>query len=362
MNGTDLTNLTNADPTDADLQTLFERYSKSLRKAVDTVYRRDSGDGMSDRLRANLTRFAAYKAAYVERKLQEVRDDPKYEDKAAVSRGLLRAYAMRGDAEYSTAVARCRTAKQFAMFMQPERVEQYPNLRWLRSTSVNPRAEHAKFYDRVWAKDDPFWNTNSPGTEWNCKCDIEETDEPVWDNSGLKLPEPVPGLEGNPAKTGEVFTDKVGYIKDAGGSNTQKRKAECECQSLERSHLQKEAKVHNALKQTFTCVVGGMENNIHVADWGVKEIAQSMFGTSQFWLKNEILNHLSLFDGAVQVGDGIVDLTHNTGKTLRLKRKFKHFFYVQKKLPDGEDVILNIALHEDGNYYLYTITKRCPTY
>ena len=168
MNGTDLTNLTNADPTDADLQTLFERYSKSLRKAVDTVYRRDSGDGMSDRLRANLTRFAAYKAAYVERKLQEVRDDPKYEDKAAVSRGLLRAYAMRGDAEYSTAVARCRTAKQFAMFMQPERVEQYPNLRWLRSTSVNPRAEHAKFYDRVWAKDDPFWNTNSPGTEWNC--------------------------------------------------------------------------------------------------------------------------------------------------------------------------------------------------
>ncbi|MBQ7531037.1 MAG: hypothetical protein IJT12_04965 [Paludibacteraceae bacterium] len=102
--------------------------------------------------------------------------------------------------------------------MQPERVEQFPNLKWLRSTSVNPRAEHAKFYDRVWAKDDPFWNTNSPGTEWNCKCDIEETDEPVWDNSDLELPEPVPGLEGNPAKTGEVFTDNAGYVKDIDAS------------------------------------------------------------------------------------------------------------------------------------------------
>ena len=52
------------------------------------------------------------------------------------------------------------------------------------------------------------------GNLWNCKCDWEETDDPVTGDNpeGLK---PARGLEGNPAKTGKIFTDECTYVKKA---------------------------------------------------------------------------------------------------------------------------------------------------
>lgn len=121
---------------------------------------------------------------------------------------------------------RARTAKQFEEFMKPNNMRLFPNLKWLPSRSADPRQSHTAFYNRVWAKDDPFWPTNAPGNEWNCKCDVEETDEPLTDNSAV--PETVIpiGLEGNPAQTGEIFTDKTNYIRAYSKSNTQTRKIE----------------------------------------------------------------------------------------------------------------------------------------
>lgn len=187
---------------------------------------RDSDSGLSDRLRANISRFAAYKAVHVERALKEVLNDLEtpLKEREKMAKAVIRFFERMGDAEYNTAVARARTAKQFEQFLTPERKELFPNLRWLPSRSADPRTAHRAFYDKVWAKDDPFWSQNSPGTEWNCKCDVEETDDPATDNSEVNdLRQPSPGLEGNPALTGEIFTDNASYIRSAGGNNSKKR-------------------------------------------------------------------------------------------------------------------------------------------
>ncbi|MGI6341350.1 MAG: hypothetical protein ACOXZ9_00010 [Bacteroidales bacterium] len=45
--------------------------------------------------------------------------------------------------------------------MQPERVQMFPNLRWLPSRSADPRVSHTVFYNRVWAKNDPIFGTTT---------------------------------------------------------------------------------------------------------------------------------------------------------------------------------------------------------
>jgi len=86
-------------------------------------------------------------------------------------------------------------------------------MRWLPSRSVTLREEHVVFYNRIWPKNDPFWSYNQPGNLWNCKCDWEETDEPTTDgNPSAHIRHN--GLEGNPAMTGEIFTDNSAYIKN----------------------------------------------------------------------------------------------------------------------------------------------------
>ena len=70
------------------------------------------------------------------------------------------------------------------------------------------------FYNRVWPKDDPFWTYNQPGTLWNCKCDWEQTDEePTDGNPDRRIVKP--GLDQNPATSGQIFTDTAAYIKKA---------------------------------------------------------------------------------------------------------------------------------------------------
>ena len=46
---------------------------------------------------------------------------------------------------------------------------------------------------------------------------IEETDDDVTDNTTIGNPKPPRGLEGNPAQTGEVFTDEASYIQKQQG-------------------------------------------------------------------------------------------------------------------------------------------------
>ena len=189
---------------------LYRAYSENLRRAVGKVYAGDKPE--ADRFKANLSRFAAYKAWHA---TQQVRDRVREAD-GDIEPGTqtLHAFNRWQAAEYNTAVARCRTAKQWDAFSQDDSTRLFPNIRWIPSRSATPRELHQRFWNRVWPKDDPFWDHNQPGNLWNCKCDWEETDDPPTDGNPTS-PIRHDGLEGNPAKTGQVFTDNASYIRKA---------------------------------------------------------------------------------------------------------------------------------------------------
>ena len=44
------------------------------------------------------------------------------------------------------------------------------------------------------------------------------------------------------------------------------------------------------------------------------------------------------------------------------KRGYRQFFYFETTLANGIKSFLNIILHENGNYYLYTISKNITVY
>ncbi|MBE6331671.1 MAG: hypothetical protein E7070_05145 [Bacteroidales bacterium] len=329
---------------------LYEHYGKALRRSVDVTFTQDNGSGLSDRLRANASWFAAHKSAYVMQALRDVQLDPTIPDdqKPDALRAMLRLFDRWTDAEVNTATARARTAKQFEEFMQPDNARLFPNLRWIASRSADPRASHTKFYDRVWAKTDPFWQTNAPGTEWNCKCDIEETDDPVTDNSGVPHHIPPRGLEGNPAETGQLFSENASYVRGTKG-------VERDCQKIEQKAL---IRAHTD-RVVGECEIDGTSRPIHTAIWGTKEIANKMFGNPDYWHRNQVYAHLEDYlQEAVYVEGKDVDLGHNTNaKRLKLKSHFSKFHYIRIKAWEQHYCVI-VAEHENGTLYVYDIEKR----
>jgi len=113
--------------------------------------------------------------------------------------------------EYDTAVIRAQNAAEWQQFQAEKDV--YPNLEWIPSTSPNPGADHRVFWGTVLPVDDPFWDEHKPGDRWNCKCELRQTDKgctaaPSSDGKS----DAAPGLESNPAKSKEVFSDNHPYF------------------------------------------------------------------------------------------------------------------------------------------------------
>ena len=120
--------------------------------------------------------------------------------------------------EYDTAVIRAHQAADWQQFQAEKDV--LPNLRWVPSTSPNPGADHLPFWNTVLPVDHPFWDQHRPGDRWNCKCSLSATDDPA--TSVPTVPassaggnRPHPGLDTNPGKTAQLFSDTHPYIKNA---------------------------------------------------------------------------------------------------------------------------------------------------
>ena len=199
---------------------LLQRYAENLIKAVQAVPMQGrQGKELAQQWQANVTRFAAYKAYCA---AMDIRTIAKEEDgDMDYIKAMLHAYNRYQAAEYNTAVARARTGKQWQQFSEADNVRLFPNIKWLPSRSATPREEHMPFYNRVWAKDDPFWTYNQPGTLWNCKCDWEQTDEdPTSNNPTSRIVKP--GLDKNPATSGQIFTDTASYVRRADADTVEK--------------------------------------------------------------------------------------------------------------------------------------------
>lgn len=119
--------------------------------------------------------------------------------------------------EYDTAVLRAHQAADWKHFL--EEADVFPNLRWMQTTSIVPDPLH----ERYWSKkltlplNHPFWQEHRPGDRWNCKCSLEQTDDPVNAEAleGYTPPLPMPGLDNNPANDGKIFSDTHPYYTEA---------------------------------------------------------------------------------------------------------------------------------------------------
>ena len=339
---------------------LYEAYGNGLRKAVDTVLgESEYGDEYFDmqmQMRANVSRFAAYKAYHATQELKDV--DPADIDKKG--KLILNKYNRWQAAEYNTAVARTRTAKQYHDFTSdPISNELYPNIKWLPSRSASPREVHRVFWNRVWAKNDPFWNSNTPGSLWNCKCDWEETDEPVT-NGNPNGTMAAKGLEGNPAVTGEIF-----YSQKTNGldrrhpyfscSNSKKKKIE---KYAGDKFLRYESKLClQTLQKAEPLIIDKRGDNItivfdskttsHLSN-DISESANFIWNASIPYIR-EILKNATL-------------VAHEPNAKLNKKPSAQHYYYYMCKA--GNEVFYlnieeNLVTKDNRHFYrLYSITDK----
>lgn len=267
-------------------------------------------------------------------------------------RAALRTFDIYQDAEYNTATARARTAKQFEQFMQKDNIELFPCLRWIPSRSANPRAEHMAFYNRIWRKDDPFWNNNQPGTEWNCKCDIEETDEQPTDNNDLPTTVIPKGLEGNPAQTGEIFTDNASYMRAY--NKSQKRKIEhWTGDKLLRKSTANSMKAHQS--GTVRIDKMGEEINVVFDSKTTAHLSNDVALSSQF-LWNDIMDRMP------QILSKSKLVAHEPNTKLDKKPWAVEYYYYEYKTQHYTFYLSveynNITIENRQFYRLYSITKK----
>ena len=119
--------------------------------------------------------------------------------------------------EYNTAVIRAHQAADWKHFQ--EEADVFPNVRWMPTTSITPDPLHQHYWETklTLPVNHPFWDEHHPGDRWNCKCTLQQTDEPVNAEAldGWTPPLPMPGLDNNPAKDGKIFSDTHPYVTEA---------------------------------------------------------------------------------------------------------------------------------------------------
>lgn len=314
-----------------------------------------------------VSRFATYKAYHA---TQQVREQIAKDGDMDRARKVLHAFNRYQAAEYNTAVSRCRTAKQFEEFSAPDNMRLFPNLRWLPSRSATPREQHMLFYNRVWAKDDPFWAQNSPGNLWNCKCDWEETSDPVTDGNP-ETPVRHDGLEGNPAQTRQIFSDNCAYVKNSGQNRKERDKVEMKCRLMNKETTIKKSK-DNLIDEITEINLNNTKAEVIYTAKGLKHAANDMGDEKgmAYWLKNEILPNIDKYlKKAKCVGRKVSDPNHNTNKeTVKLKKNSDYFYYLETTLPDGQKCCLHLGHYKTtyhvpekaGKYYIYSITTYTP--
>ncbi|MBQ5778822.1 MAG: hypothetical protein IIW13_02405, partial [Paludibacteraceae bacterium] len=214
---------------------------------------------------------------------------------------------------------------------------------------------------------DPFWSQNQPGNLWNCKCDWEETSDPVTDGNPT-APVRHDGLEGNPAQTRQIFSDNCAYVKNSGQNRRERDITERKCENLNKLQTVQIAK--EALKgKTAECTIQGKKYEVEFIGRGIEHYARDIFGEKNiFWIKNEILPKIQDYiKNATCIGKKISDTEHNTNlQTKRLKEKTDYFFYFPITLPNGKEVYLHLGRYnakkegKEGKMYLYSITKKAP--
>ncbi|MBQ7388097.1 MAG: hypothetical protein IJW01_01795 [Paludibacteraceae bacterium] len=160
-----------------------------------------------------------------------------------------------------------------------------------------------------------LWAQNTPGNLWNCKChlrntDKEPTDRPTSDNPCDLRHD---GLEGNPAHTGEVFSDNANYIR-----------------TLNRSDVNIGQKIVKFYRDNLRSKYETTSINIDT-DFGyilidnitIQEITKGAKTEKSFFYKQEIVQNIEHYIKQMVLIDGheTIDLSHNNHRSIYYQRK-----------------------------------------
>jgi len=326
---------------------LRDNYLSNFNKAVDGVMGKpgygDSGFDLALQSRLNVERFANFKSYQATEQLKSLKtDDPKFEDNA---KSVINTFNRFQATEYNTITARARSAHQWEGFK--ENKDLYPNIMWLPSRSAHIREEHAAFYFHVWPQDDPFWDENSPGSLWNCKCDWEETDKDVTDNGDIDSVPASPGLEGNPGEIGELITDEHPYISSVSDKMNEEITDDIMRDVRDRSvSLGFENLLDKMVQQTI--VENEVEKTIEIGfnKRGINHFAHDFAENPNF--KNSLIPELDKI-----TKNATYELSAKDSKSNPMVKAFHYYSFDLS----GQTVYLNVRELITGKFNLYALTN-----
>ncbi|MBQ4405700.1 MAG: hypothetical protein II852_01685 [Bacteroidales bacterium] len=289
--------------------------------------------------------------------------------------------------EYDTAVLRAHQAADWKQFEAEKDV--LPNLEWLPSTSPHPGEDHRPYWGTVLPIDHKFWNDHRPGDRWNCKCRLRNTDkEPTAAPAEtlVKNLKPSKGLESNPGKTGEIFSNKHPYYPENCGkcpfnkgvgrlfANLIKTGKDCsKCRLLNDCINRANECIWDARAAQRNKVISSMDaglnnkkvdqnGNGHPIKIGFKHYGNKhLYNDVAFKIKEITPNDLLYID---EILEKAVFVTKH-GSSKNRKDDIKRFYYY-KTIINGKVFYLNVAETDivKGNgtirheRYLYAITEK----
>ncbi len=183
--------------------------------------------------------------------------------------------------EYDTAVIRAHNAADWQEFERNKDV--MPNLRWMPTTSKDPESSHRAYWQRklTLPVDDPFWNEHHPGDRWNCKCSLEQTDDPATPELKTQFADDRPqrGLDNNPGKDGHLFSQDHPYFPKSCSkcpfNKGFKNKLETFFKN-EKKHCYNCSKINNAIEQPEKKAAKSMVDTV-VKDMVARKTACSFY-------------------------------------------------------------------------------------
>lgn len=169
--------------------------------------------------------------------------------------------------EYDTALIRAHNAADWQQFIRDADV--MPNLRWMPTTSPTPESSHRAFWERklTLPVSDPFWDEHHPGDRWNCKCSLEQTDDPPTPELKAEFAgeAPQPGLTNNPGKDGHTFSQDHPYFPKSCSScpfNKGMKNRLMKVFRNEEKHCYNCSKINRAIQQPGVATAKSLVDNV----------------------------------------------------------------------------------------------------
>jgi hypothetical protein len=169
--------------------------------------------------------------------------------------------------EYDTALIRAHNAADWQQFIRDADV--MPNLRWMPTTSPKPESSHRAFWERklTLPVSDPFWDEHHPGDRWNCKCSLEQTDDPPTPELKAEFAGevPQPGLTNNPGKDGHTFSQDHPYFPKSCSScpfNKGMKNRLMKVFRNEEKHCYNCSKINRAIQQPGVATAKSLVDNV----------------------------------------------------------------------------------------------------